>query len=142
MFFLLCSFYFISCENENEKSTICPQSMYISIADFDNGPLENSARINYIEYNEGCLLLNVSFSGCGEQEMDVISDGKSAIIETDECQEVLSFRFALLHNNPDDCEAYITQDLEVGIEELFLIDDLCEIHLSDRDTDNFIQIIL
>ena len=114
-----------ACDKQQVYQGLCDDVIYESASDYIDGPYESSTIINSIFWNGDCLEISVSYSGgCQENKFEVVTDG--TIIET----EPPLIKLGLIHDDTDDCEAYITETISMGLGENTFLNDEDEIILN------------
>lgn len=120
-----------SCSKEKtaqEKATVCDSEVIISASDYENAPADE-LKINSIEIDNDCLIINFSSSGCNGDSWEVLLIDSDIILESFPPQRHL--RLSL--KNEELCAAYITKQNTFAIADLRVSGNSIMLHLTNSE---------
>lgn len=120
-----------SCSKEKtaqEKVTVCDSEVIISASDYENAPADE-LKINSIEIDNDCLIINFSSSGCNGDSWEVLLIDSDIILESFPPQRHL--RLSL--KNEELCAAYITKQNTFAIADLRVSGNSIMLHLTNSE---------
>lgn len=118
-----------TCDRDNNDISInCEKQVVISAHEYNTAP-NDQLEVHKLELNEDCLKINFSSSGCNGDTWVLKLIDSEVILESNPPQRNL--RLSL--NNDELCDAYITKDIIVEINDLQVEGNKVLLNLTNSD---------
>ncbi|KXX71821.1 hypothetical protein [Flammeovirga sp. SJP92] len=117
-----------STTSNNVTPTDCDLVTVVSAEEYTNAP-SDYVKINKVEIEGNCLLINFSASGCSGDSWEVKLIDQEVILESFPPQRNLR----LSMKNPESCEAYITKELSFDISNLQVGGDQVQLNIQEYE---------
>ena len=119
-----------TCDRDNDEFSFnCKEQVIISAHEYDTAP-NDQLDINKLELYEDCLKINFSSSGCNGDTWDLKLNDSEVVLESNPPQRNL--RLSLL-NNEELCDAYITKEITIAINDLQVEGNSVLLNLTNSD---------
>lgn len=120
-----------SCDKDSvDYNSPCDFTAAKNASAYMDGPFDGTTHLNYADYNGECLDLSLSYSGgCEDHTFDIVTDGN--VIETS--PPIL--KLAVVHDNQDLCEAYITEIISIDISQLDAVKEYEDLIIKFKNND-------